>query len=149
MRKMKWMLLLMMMCLTTVGKAQVRSMPNTQKDYYLYSLIEVRWADKVNGEQCLVILMSPGENGQQRSSIMKTQDGRAIIVRNMMEGLAYLEVNGWELLEPRESIGKWIVRKKIPFEDLKKMVDANTTYETIIPKVQLNLNEQTMKIDYK
>lgn len=147
--KMKWMLLLMMMYLATVGKAQVRSMPNTQKDYYLYSSIEVRWADKANGEQCFVILMSPGENGQQRSSIMKTQDGRAIVVRNMMEGLAYLEVNGWELFEPRESIGKWIVRKKIPFEELKKMVDANTTYETIIPKVQLNLNEQTMKIDYK
>lgn len=141
----------MMMCLATVGKAQVRAMPNTQKDYYLYSFIEVRWADKANGEQCFVILMSPGENGQQRSSIMKTQDGRAIVVRNMMEGLAYLEVNGWELLEPRTThgISEWIVRKKIPFEELKKMVDANTTYETIIPKVQLNLNEQTMKIDYK
>ena len=62
----------------------------------------------------------------------------------MMEGLAYLEVKGWEILEPRSEAGtgKWIVRKKISFTDLCKIVEANTTYETITPKVQLTLSEK-------
>ena len=95
--------------------------------------------------------MSPGENGQQRPSIMKNNEGKAVVVRNMMEGLAYLEVKGWEILEPRSEggTGKWIVRKKISFADLSKIVEANTTYETIIPKVQLTLSEKTLKVDYE
>ena len=109
----------------------------------------MRWADKVTGEQCFVILMSPGENGQQRPSIMKNKEGKAVVVRNMMEGLAYLEVQGWEMLEPRTNVGKWIVRRKVSFEELNKLVKENTTYEEVTPKVQLSLNEQTLKIDYK
>ncbi|ERK38646.1 hypothetical protein HMPREF9135_1842 [Segatella baroniae F0067] len=68
-----------------------------------------------------------------------------------MEGLAYLEVQGWELLEPRTAagIGNWIVRRKTSFEELEKLVKANTTYEEVAPKVQLNLSEQTLKVDYK
>ena len=108
----------------TNGMAQAKNTPDTQRDYYLYSYIEVRWANKANGEQCFVILMSPGENGQQRPSIMKNNEGKAVVVRNMMEGLAYLEVKGWEILEPRSEAGtgKWIVRKKISFTDLVRLL---------------------------
>lgn len=113
------------------------------------SCIEVRWANKANGEQCFVILITPGDNAQQRSSILKNDNGKAVVVRNMMEGLAYLQVHGWELLQPRENIGKWLVRKKVSFENLKKLVDNTTTYEVVTPKVQLTLNEKTLKVDYE
>lgn len=151
MGKIRLFLVALLMAITLNSMAQGKTAPDTQRDYYMYSYIEVRWANKANGEQCFVILMSPGENGQQRPSIMKTTDGRAIVVRNMMEGLAYLEVKGWEILEPRSEggTGKWIVRKKISFADLSKIVEANTTYETIIPKVQLTLSEKTLKVDYE
>lgn len=151
MKKIRLFLVAMMMCMVTNGMAQAKNTPDTQRDYYLYSYIEVRLANKANGEQCFVILMSPGENGQQRPSIMKNNEGKAVVVRNMMEGLAYLEVKGWEILEPRSEAGtgKWIVRKKISFTDLCKIVEANTTYETITPKVQLTLSEKTLKVDYE
>lgn len=29
------------------------------------------------------------------------------------------------------------------------MVEANTTYEEVAPKVQLSISEQTLKVDYK
>lgn len=90
------MLLLMMMCLATVGKAQVRAMPNTQKDYYLYSFIEVRWADKANGEQCFVILMSPrrkwtaafkhNEDSRWKSHRRQKYDGRISLFRGQWMG---------------------------------------------------------------
>lgn len=99
MKQLKLFIAAIMMCLATTGSAQTKA--STQQNYYLYASIEVRWADKVTGEQCFVILMSPGENGQQRPSIMKNKEGKAVVVRNMMEGLAYLEVQGWEMLEPR------------------------------------------------
>ena len=65
MNKLKLFIAAIMMCLVTTGSAQTKA--STQQNYYLYASIEVRWADKVTGEQCFVILMSPGENGQQRS----------------------------------------------------------------------------------
>lgn len=149
--KMKLFLAALMMCMTISGKAQTKNTNNTLPAYYTYASIEVRWANKANGEQCFVILISPGENGQQRSSILKNSEGKSVVVRNMMEGLAYLEVQGWELLEPRTDagIGNWIVRRKTSFEELKKMVEANTTYEEVAPKVQLSISEQTLKVDYK
>ena len=140
---------MMMMCIATSSRAQAK--PKALQNYYIYAAIEVRWANKVTGEPCFVILISPGENGQQRSSILKNSEGKAVVVRNMMEGLAYLEVQGWELLEPRTAagIGNWIVRRKVSFEELERLVKANTTYEEAVPKVQLNLSEQTLKVDYK
>jgi len=147
MKQLKLFIAAILMCLATTGSAQTKA--STQQNYYLYASIEVRWADKVTGEPCFVILMSPGENGQQRPSIMKNKEGKAVVVRNMMEGLAYLEVQGWEMLEPRTNVGKWIVRRKVSFEELNKLVKENTTYEEVTPKVQLSLNEQTLKIDYK
>ena len=147
MRKMKLLLVGIMMCVAASSEGQTNL--NTQQNYYLYSSIEVRWANKANGDPCFVILISPGENGQQRPSILKNSEGKTVVVRNMMEGLAYLEVQGWEMLEPRTNAGKWIVRRKISFEELNKMVKANTTYEEVTPKVQLSINEETLKIDFK
>ena len=139
----------MMICLAIPSEAQTSS--KVLQNYYIYASIEVRWANKATREPCFVILISPGENGQQRPSILKNSEGKYVIVRNMMEGLAYLEVQGWELLEPRTAagIGNWIVRRKTSFEELERLVKANTTYEEVAPKVQLNLSEQTLKVDYK
>ena len=55
------------------------------------------------------------------------------------------------MLEPSTAagIGNWIVRRKTSFEELERLVKANTTYEEVAPKVQLNLSEQTLKVDYK
>ena len=149
MKKIRLFLLALLMGITLNSRAQGYTAPDTQRDYYMYSCIEVRWANKANGEQCFVILITPGDNAQQRSSILKNDNGKAVVVRNMMEGLAYLQVHGWEILQPRENIGKWIVRKKVSFENLKKLVDSTTTYEAITPKVQLTLNEKTLKVDYE
>ena len=128
----------MVICLAIPSEAQTSS--KVLQNYYIYASIEVRWANKATGE-----------HGQQRPSILKNSEGKYVIVRNMMEGLAYLEVQGWELLEPRTAagIGNWIVRRKTSFEELERLVKANTTYEEVAPKVQLNLSEQTLKVDYK
>ena len=149
MKKLKLFLTVMMICLAIPSEAQTSS--KVLQNYYIYASIEVRWANKTTGEPCFVILISPGENVQQRPSILKNSEGKYVIVRNMMEGLAYLEVQGWELLEPRTAagIGNWIVRRKTSFEELERLVKANTTYEEVAPKVQLNLSEQTLKVDYK
>lgn len=149
--KIRLFLAALMMCMATSGKAQMKATNNALPAYYTYASIEVRWANKVTGEPCFVILISPGKDGQQRSSILKNSEGKSVVVRNMMEGLAYLEVQGWELVEPRTEagIGNWIVRRKTSFEELKKMVEANTTYEEVTPKVQLTISEKTLKVDYE
>ena len=149
MKKIRLFLVAMLMCMVTNGMAQDKTTPDTKRAYYIYSWIQLRWANKANGEQCFVILITPGDNAQQRFSILKNDNGKAVVVRNMMEGLAYLQVHGWELLQPRENIGKWLVRKKVSFENLKKLVDSTTTYETVTPKVQLTLDEKTLKVDYE
>ena len=148
MKKIRLFLVALLMGITLNIRAQGNTQ-STQRDYYMYSCIVVRWANKANGEQCFVILITPGDNAQQRFSILKNDNGKAVVVRNMMEGLAYLQVHGWELLQPRENIGKWLVRKKVSFENLKKLVDSTTTYETVTPKVQLTLDEKTLKVDYE
>ena len=148
MKKIRLFLVALLMGITLNIRAQGNTQ-STQRDYYMYSCIEVRWANKANGEQCFVILITPGDTAQQRFSILKNDNGKAVVVRNMMEGLAYLQVHGWELLQPRENIGKWLVRKKVSFENLKKLVDSTTTYETVTPKVQLTLDEKTLKVDYE
>ncbi len=148
MKKIRLFLVALLMGITLNIRAQGNTQ-STQRDYYMYSCIAVRWANKANGEQCFVILLTPGDNAQQRFSILKNDNGKAVVVRNMMEGLAYLQVHGWELLQPRENIGKWLVRKKVSFENLKKLVDSTTTYETVTPKVQLTLDEKTLKVDYE
>ena len=148
MKNIRLFLVALLMGITLNIRAQGNTQ-STQRDYYMQSCIEVRWANKANGEQCFVILITPGDNAQQRFSILKNDNGKAVVVRNMMEGLAYLQVHGWELLQPRENIGKWLVRKKVSFENLKKLVDSTTTYETVTPKVQLTLDEKTLKVDYE
>lgn len=143
------MLLLMMMCLATVGKAQVKS--NMLIDYYTYAWAEVRWANKATGEPCFVILITPGEGGQQLPSILKNEKGKIAIFQNMMDGLSYLEIQGWELYEPRSvgKIGSWIIRKKTPYDDLAKSVAERTTYTSETPKIQLELWEQQKNVEYK
>ena len=149
MKKMKWMLFLVMMCLATVGKAQVRSMPNTQKDYYVYSWVQLRWADKANGEPCIVILESSGLGNKQKPTIMKMSDGRSVVFSTMVDGLNYLEQQGWELLfEEHNSFSNLLIRRKVTKELLDKAVKENTYYEAITPKVQLTLPEKNAHIDY-
>ena len=49
MKKIRLFLVAMLMCVVTNGMAQAKYTPDTQRDYYLYSYIEVRWANKANG----------------------------------------------------------------------------------------------------
>ena len=139
----------MMMYLATVGKAQVRSMPNTQKDYYVYSWVQLRWADKANGEPCIVILESSGLGNKQKPTIMKMSDGRSVVFSTMVDGLNYLEQQGWELLfEEHNSFSNLLIRRKVTKEILDKAVEENTYYEAITPKIQLTLPEKNAHIDY-
>ena len=50
MKKIRLFLVAMMMCMVTNGMAQAKNTPDTQRDYYLYSYIEVRWANKAGSE---------------------------------------------------------------------------------------------------
>lgn len=144
------MLLLMVMCLATVGKAQVRSMPNTQKDYYVYSWVQLRWANKANGEPCIVILESSGLGNKQKPTIMKMSDGRSVVFSTMVDGLNYLDQQGWELLfEEHNSFSNLLIRRKVTKELLDKTVKENTHYEAITPKVQLDMAEQAAHINYE
>ena len=116
----------------------------------MYSWIQVRWANKATGEPCFVILESPGLGKKQKPSIMKTDDGRSIIFDNMMDGLNYLELKGWEfVLAEKDSFSEWLVRRKVTKRELEEVVKKYTHYETIAPKVQLNLAEKNIHLDYE
>lgn len=148
---MKLFLAALMICMTISGKAQTKNTNNTLPAYYTYAWAEVRWANKTNGEPCFVILITPGDGGQQLPSIFKNKDGKIVMFQNMMDGLSYLEIQGWELYEPRSvgKIGSWIVRKKTSYEELAKTVEERTTYTSEVPKIQLELWEQQKNVDYK
>uniref|UniRef100_A0AB33J2C5 DUF4488 domain-containing protein n=1 Tax=Prevotella sp. GTC17254 TaxID=3236794 RepID=A0AB33J2C5_9BACT len=149
MNKMRLFLIAMMMCLTISSKAQTKSNIE-QKEYYMYSWVQVRWANKANGEPCFVILESRGLGNKQKPSIMKTDDGRSIVFDNMMDGLNYLELKGWELVfTEHDSFSNLLVRRKVTKEELERTVKEYTHYETTTPKVQLNLAEKNIHIDYE
>lgn len=141
MKQLKLFIIAIMMCLATTGSAQTKG--NDAHDYYMYSWIQVRWANKATGEPCFVILESPGLGKKQKPTIMKTDDGRSIIFDNMMDGLNYLELKGWEfILAEKDSFSEWLVRRKVTKRELEEVVKKYTHYETIAPKVQLNLAEK-------
>ncbi len=149
MKRLKLILAVMMISIAIPSKAQTTT--NMLKDYYVYAWAEVRWANKATGEPCFVILITPGDEGQQLPSILKNDKGKIAMFQNMMDGLSYLEIQGWELYEPRSvgKIGSWIIRKKISYEELAKTVAERTTYTNEIPKIQLELWEQQKHVDYK
>lgn len=148
MNKLKLFIAAILMCLATTGSAQTKD--NDAHDYYMYSWIQVRWANKATGEPCFVILESPGLGKKQKPTIMKTDDGRSIIFDNMMDGLNYLELKGWEfILAEKDSFSEWLVRRKVTKRELEEVVKKYTHYETITPKVQLNLAEKNIHLDYE
>lgn len=149
MKKMKYILILMMLCLTTVGMAQVKN--NDSHDYYIYSWVQVRGANKANGENCFVILMSAGNGGKYKPAILKNDAGKTIVFNNQLDGLNYLTLQGWELFEPRTEarISNWVARKKVSRETLAQSVKSNTFYLDETPKVQLDMAEQAAHIDYE
>ena len=140
----------MLMCMVTNGMAQAKNTPDTKRAYYIYSWIQLRWANKANGEPCIVILESSGRGKKQKPSIMKTEDGRSIIFETMMDGLNYLEQKGWELVfEDHDSFSNLLVRRKVTKDELDKTVKENTFFETVAPKLQLTIPEKNAHIDYE
>lgn len=149
MNKIRLFLIAMMMCVTISGKAQTKN-TTTQKEYYMYSWIQVRWANKANGEACFVLLVSRGLGKKQKPCIMKTDDGRSIVFDNMMDGLNYLELNGWELVfTEHNSFSNLLVRRKTTKEELEMAVKEYTHYETETPKIQLSMAEKNINMDYE
>ena len=150
MNKMRLFLVVTTMCMAMSGKAQTKNTA-TEKEYYRYSWIQVRWANKANGEVCFVILMSSGEGTQQLPSILRDDEGKIIAFNNQMDGLNYLTLQGWELFEPRTEakVSNWLARKKVSREALSQSVKANTYYLDETPKIQLDMAEQNVHIDYK
>ena len=76
MKKLKLFLTVMMICLAIPSEAQIKN-SNTH-DYYMYSWVQVRWANKANGEPCFVILISSGNGAEQKPSILKNEEGKKI-----------------------------------------------------------------------
>ena len=74
MKKIRLFLVAMLMCMVTNGMAQDKNTPDTKRAYYIYSWIQLRWANKANGEPCIVILESSGRGKKQKPSIMKTEE---------------------------------------------------------------------------
>lgn len=139
---------MVMISITGTGMAQTKN--STTQDYYMYSWVQIRWANKSTGEPCFVILESPGRGNKQKPTIMKTEDGKSIIFDTMVAGLNYLELKGWELVfEEHNSFSNLLVRRKVSKEELENAVKENTHYETVSPKVQLNIAEKNSHIDYE
>ena len=150
MKKIRLFLVAMLMCMVTNGMAQDKNTPDTKRAYYIYSWIQLRWANKANGEPCIVSLESSGRGKKQKPSIMKTEDGRSIIFETMMDGLNYLEQKGWELVfEDHDSFSNLLVRRKVTKDELDKTVKENTFFETVAPKLQLTIPEKNAHIDYE
>lgn len=149
MNKLKLFIAAILMCLATTGSAQTKV--NDAHDYYMYSWIQVRGANKANGDPCFVILMSSGNGTNFKPSILKNEVGRTVAFNSQIDGLNYLTLQGWELFEPRTEarISNWIARKKVSREILAQSVNSNTFYLDEAPKIQLDLAEQAAHIDYK
>lgn len=150
MKKLKLLLVLTMMLVASSSEAQTKN--NTaQTDYYIYSWVQVRWANKATGEPCFVILMSSGEGTQQKPSILKNEEGKTVVFNNQMDGLNYLTLKGWELFKPRTEakVSNWVARKKVSQEVLSQTVNKNTFYLDETPKIQLDMAEQNAHIDYE
>lgn len=140
---------MVMISITGTGMAQTKN--STTQDYYMYSWVQIRWANKATGEPCFVILMSSGNGTQQLPSILKNEDGKIIAFNNQMDGLNYLTLQGWELFEPRTEakVSNWVARKKVSREVLAQTVKTNTFYLDEAPKIQLDMAEQNINIEYK
>jgi len=140
---------MMMMCWTMSSGAQTKN--STQHDYYIYSWIQVRGANKANGDPCFVILMSSGNGTNSKPSILKNEVGRTVVFNSQIDGLNYLTLQGWELFEPRTEarISNWVARKKVSREVLAQSVNSNTFYLEETPKIQLDLAEQAAHITYE
>ena len=139
----------MMICLAIPSEAQTKN--STQHDYYIYSWIQVRGANKANGDPCFVILMSSGNGTNSKPSILKNEVGRTVVFNSQIDGLNSLTLQGWELFEPRTEarISNWVARKKVSREVLAQSVKSNTFYLDETPKVQLDMAEKNIHIDYK
>lgn len=139
----------MMICLAIPSEAQTKN--STQHDYYIYSWIQVRGANKANGDPCFVILMSSGNGTNSKPSILKNEVGRTVVFNSQIDGLNYLTLQGWELFEPRTEakVSNWVARKKVSREVLAQSVKSNTFYLDETPKVQLDMAEKNIHIDYK
>ena len=151
MKKIRLFLVAMLVCIVTKGVAQVKTISDTQRDYYMYSWIQVRGANKANGEHCFVILISSGNGSNYKPSILKNEEGKSILFNSQMDGLNYLTLQGWELFQPRTEakISNWVARKRVSREDLANTVKSNTFYSAETPKVQLDMAEQAAHIDYE
>ncbi|WP_025881751.1 hypothetical protein [Segatella baroniae] len=149
MKKLKLFLTVMMICLVIPSEAQTKN--STQHDYYIYSWIQVRGANKANGDPCFVILMSSGNGTNSKPSILKNEVGRTVVFNSQIDGLNYLTLQGWELFEPRTEarISNWVARKKVSREVLAQSVNSNTFYLEETPKIQLDLAEQAAHITYE
>ena len=90
MKKIRLFLVAMLVCIVTKGVAHVKTIPDTQRDYYMYSWIQVRGANKANGEHCFVILISSGNGSNYKPSILKNEEGKSILFNSQMDGLNYL-----------------------------------------------------------
>lgn len=139
----------MMICLVIPSEAQTKN--STQHDYYIYSWIQVRGANKANGDPCFVILMSSGNGTNSKPSILKNEVGRTVVFNSQIDGLNYLTLQGWELFVPRTEarISNWVARKKVSREVLAQSVNSNTFYLEETPKIQLDLAEQAAHITYE
>lgn len=149
MDKLKLFLITVMLCMATASDAQTKN--NAERDYYMYSWVQVRWANKANGDPCFVILISSGNGAEQKPSILKNDEGKTIVFNNQMDGLNYLTLQGWELFEPRTEakVSNWVARKKVSREALAQTVKTNTFYLDETPKIQLDMAEQNVHLDYK
>ena len=149
MKKLKLFLVVMMICLAIPSEAQTKN--STQHDYYIYSWIQVRGANKANGDPCFVILMSSGNGTNFKPSILKNEVGRTVVFNSQIDGLNYLTLQGWELFVPRTEarISNWVARKKVSREVLAQSVNSNTFYLEETPKIQLDLAEQAAHITYE
>ena len=149
MKKLKLFLTVMMICLVIPSEAQTKN--STQHDYYIYSWIQVRGANKANGDPCFVILMSSGNGTNFKPSILKNEVGRTVVFNSQIDGLNYLTLQGWELFVPRTEarISNWVARKKVSREVLAQSVNSNTFYLEETPKIQLDLAEQAAHITYE
>ncbi len=90
-------------------------------------------------------------SGNVQTIYLKNEVGRTVVFNNQIDGLNYLTLQGWELFEPRTEakVSNWVARKKVSREVLAQSVKSNTFYLEETPKVQLDMAEKNIHIDYK
>lgn len=97
---------------------------NPQKKFYRYSLVSFDG----KGRKCQ-ILIQEGSSEDDPKPLMN-ENGNLLLFPSWIDAMNYLELQGWEIAWHNSNTNmmeQWLLKKEISEEELKALVEDNTT----------------------